>query len=46
METAVEIEKIIGYHDNEKTILRFLICCGYYHSDTCKKKLIVSLTIC
>ena len=37
MKTTVEIEKIIGYHDNEKTISRFLICCGYYHSDICKK---------
>ena len=37
MKATVEIEKIIGYYDNEKTILRFLICCEYYHSDICKK---------
>ena len=45
METAVGIEKKIEYYHNEKTILRFLICCRYYHSDTCKK-MIVSLIIC
>ena len=38
MEIAVEIEKIIEHHDNEKTNLRFLICCGYCHSKTCKNK--------
>ena len=37
VETAVEIERIIELHDNEKTILRFLICSMYYHGLICVK---------
>ena len=36
-ETAVEIEKAIETHNNEKTILRFLICLMNHHSLNCFK---------
>ena len=32
IEAAVEIEKIIEGHRNEKIIPRFLICANYYHN--------------
>ena len=36
-ETAVEIERIIEGHDNEKMILRFLICSMHYDNLVCIK---------
>ena len=36
-ETAVEIEKAIDTHNNEKTILRFLICLMNHHCLNCFK---------
>ena len=36
-ETAVEIEKAIEMHNNEKTILRFLICSINHHGLNCFK---------
>ena len=37
IESAVEIEKIIEGHNNEKVILRFLVCTNYYHNLICVK---------
>ena len=37
VETAIDIESIIKLHDNEKTILRFLVCSMYYHNLICVK---------
>ena len=36
IETAMEIEKIIEGHNNEKMILRFLVCANYYHNLICR----------
>ena len=35
-EIAVETERITEQHNNEETVLKFLIFCTYYHSDICK----------
>ena len=38
-ETAVHNENIIEEHNNEKIILRFLVCGMHYHGLICLKKL-------
>lgn len=37
VETVLETEKIIERHDNEKMILRFIVCANYYHDLICVK---------
>ena len=37
METAVEIERIIEQHNNEKIILKFLICSNHFNEIVCKE---------
>ena len=37
IETAMEIEKIIERHNNEKMILQFLVCANCYHNLICVK---------
>ena len=36
IETAMEIEKIIEGHNDEKMILHFLVCVNYYHNLICR----------
>lgn len=37
VEAAVQIEKLIEFHDNEKIILRYLFCASHYHELVCKE---------
>ena len=37
METAVEIERLIEAHNDEKTILKFLNCANHFHRIICKE---------
>ena len=37
METAVEVERLIEAHNDEKTILKFLNCANHFHRIICKE---------
>ena len=37
METAVEVERLIEAHNDEKTILKFLNCANHLHRIICKE---------